>query len=87
LFIFTGLPLDIPGIGEGASITDRIDCLDQFLEQGLGVELLEKAKTSVRNLIFATGDENEFRSIFSNRTLLSYFPFVQHYIFCESFAK
>jgi hypothetical protein len=87
LFIFAALPLDIPGVGDGASVGDRIDCLDQFLEQGLGAELLNRAKESVRSFVFGEGDEDEFRAIFSDRSLLCYFPFVMYYIFCETFEK
>jgi hypothetical protein len=87
LFIFAGLPVDIPGVGDGASIADRLDCLDQFIEQGLGADIAERAKASVRSLSFASGDEDEFRAIFSSRALLCYFPFVQHYVFCEAFGK
>jgi hypothetical protein len=86
-FIFSGLPVDIPGLHDCDSMADRLDCLDQFIEQGLGAELLGRAKATVRELSFAVGNLDEFQAIFSNRTLLSYFPFVEHYVFCENFGK
>jgi hypothetical protein len=83
-FIFTGLPLDIPGIQDVDKIEDRMDCLQQFLEQGLGSELTETAKNCVRRIGLGEAKPSEFGKVFSNRGLIAYFPFVQHYIFCEA---
>lgn len=86
-FYFTGLPLDIPGIADVESMEERLDCLQQFLEDGLGSEGAESAKICVRKVSLESRDPAELRKVFSNNGLLVYFPFVEHYIFCEQFAN
>lgn len=84
-FYFSGLPIDIPGVEDCDSMDDRLDCLNQFLEQGLGQEGTEEAKQVVRSISMEDGSESDFKKVFSNKGLLAYFPFVEHYIFCENY--
>jgi hypothetical protein len=87
LFLFTGLPLDIPGMKACGSIEDRLDCLQQFLEQGLGADMAERAKNCVRGIVAGSIGNEQFGQVFSNQGVLVYFPFVQHLVFCEQFGK
>ena len=87
-FYFNSLPIDIPGV-DMYDIAGRIDCLVQFIEQGLGPDLLDNA----RQLVFEAAQmSNEaaterFKEVFTNPEEAKYYPFVQHLIFCEHFNE
>ncbi|OHT09599.1 hypothetical protein TRFO_21489 [Tritrichomonas foetus] len=88
LFYFNGLPIDIPGV-DSITCLERADCLIQFIEQGLGPEMLQEAKDFL--LVAPKMDEKEaetkFREVFSNPEEMKYYPFVQHLLFCENFKQ
>ena len=85
-FYCNGLPIDIPSIQDCDSMADRLDCIQQFLEQGLGIDGVEDAKQCISNIGYSDGTATDFKRVFSNRGLLVYFPFVEQYIFCEHYS-
>ena len=85
-FYCNGLPIDIPSILDCDSMADRLDCIQQFLEQGLGTDGVEDAKQCIAKISYEDGTSDDFKKVFSNRGLLVYFPFVEQYIFCEHYS-
>lgn len=86
LFIFNGLPLDLPMIADNYALEERVDALRHFCEEGIG----ENAMQQVTDLLRKNHDKlpdskviSDLCDIFKSQEMLTYYPFVQQLLYCE----